>query len=868
VSSPRPQRAYCSTSMAPPVFFTADPTGRGPAPPDQAGASTEWLTSVFEKALFVSQDDRKLLFVRARTRANGAPVIVLTGATDATAASSEVDVSLAALRDTSASPHIAKVFLSVFNTAISLADEEVTATRARTGDSTVQKIIVARLKSDGVTTTRTQSTLNVASFLSLVAPKLTSVELVLQVEQDGGGAPPQVPAAAGMFPCARLRKLAALGAVVGLFAAGEPCMTWEDAAEFFSAAMGRQVTGRVAVASAATKLESKLVANSKTKAALKTALEVVRAAGPELSMAERGEMLAAQGIPSATPSPAAQARPAAKRKERAGRQPTVQVVEDEPSDGEGGEDGDESQGSDSYGSEEDDEADDPAPPATAPQAPRPGAHGQAAAEQRAGASAGASSGSSRKKKKSARRSGGVGSPETDLARLTPAGWKASQVARVLFSDPLLSEAATYAARPQGDSDSDPDDVAQQRVAFAVRRLKAISGVDWIPKEQVSSKRALQTVREQVFHLIASGPPGRRRDAGQAQPQMSHALVPADPMRRVLVDVEAPEPVVTLSTGAPDLASEFKAGAALPDVVERLHAGSGLLTFASGDDVGAGIRSAPEHLRLDLARAVGSNGRVDAAGERASSQNSMPSVVARMTRALVLEVKEALKRQPNADEAGFQHLYDKPARKLAEAAVCGQFSLQDYAREVAVVKGSRAPKSGSMAELKAAWRYLRVALAATASPLYNMQTTDVGLCSIDNRLGSTAESLGLEVAGVQGWLRRVLDTWSCTVAEFRQGGLEVPSLAACVQLHETNFQFRALTASVKEELGITSADAGRTGKGRNNGEASSSQHRGGKSRRSRDDQYRLHRHRLHRCHPQLGGEAGEPAGRRFHPPHPS
>jgi len=187
VSSPREQRADHSTSMAPPVFFTTDPTGRGPAPPDQGGASAAWLAAVFEKALFVSQADRKFLFVRACTRASGEPVLVLAGATDATATSSEIEVPLAALRDTSVSPHIAKVFLSLFHSAISLADEEVTATRARAGDATVQKLVVARLKSDGVAVTRTQSTLNVASFLSLVAPKLTTVELVLPVEHGGGG---------------------------------------------------------------------------------------------------------------------------------------------------------------------------------------------------------------------------------------------------------------------------------------------------------------------------------------------------------------------------------------------------------------------------------------------------------------------------------------------------------------------------------------------------------------------------------------------------------------------------------------------------------------------------------------------------------
>eukprot|EP00327_Prymnesium_parvum_P009739 CAMPEP_0184391484 /NCGR_PEP_ID=MMETSP0007-20130409/14136_1 /TAXON_ID=97485 /ORGANISM="Prymnesium parvum, Strain Texoma1" /LENGTH=183 /DNA_ID=CAMNT_0026741611 /DNA_START=76 /DNA_END=628 /DNA_ORIENTATION=+ len=41
--------------MAPPAFFTADPTGRGPEPPGPDGVTPAWLASVFEKALFVTQ---------------------------------------------------------------------------------------------------------------------------------------------------------------------------------------------------------------------------------------------------------------------------------------------------------------------------------------------------------------------------------------------------------------------------------------------------------------------------------------------------------------------------------------------------------------------------------------------------------------------------------------------------------------------------------------------------------------------------------------------------------------------------------------------------------------------------------------------
>ncbi|KAL1500528.1 hypothetical protein AB1Y20_013184 [Prymnesium parvum] len=117
----------------------------------------------------------------------------------------------------------------------------------------------------------------------------------------------------------------------------------------------------------------------------------------------------------------------------------------------------------------------------------------------------------------------------------------------------------------------------------------------------------------------------------------------------------------------------------------------------------------------------------------------------------------------------------------------------------------------------------------------MQMTDVGLHRIDNRLGSTAASLSLDASLVQGWLHRVLETWSSSVERFRHGeAAGVPSLAECVLIHETHFKFTALTASVKEEIGAASSDTQRGGKQRGDGEASPA-YRGGKSRRGRGDQ---------------------------------
>lgn len=78
-----------------------------------------------------------------------------------------------------------------------------------------------------------------------------------------------------------------------------------------------------------------------------------------------------------------------------------------------------------------------------------------------------------------------------------------------------------------------------------------------------------------------------------------------------------------------LSSELQLGAVTADVAERLHRQAAAIPSASAGDVGAGIRMAPEELREDLARAVGSNGRVDATGERSQLRTTLPAAVKRL-----------------------------------------------------------------------------------------------------------------------------------------------------------------------------------------------------------------------------------------------
>ncbi|KAL3922658.1 MAG: hypothetical protein SGPRY_004480 [Prymnesium sp.] len=183
----------------------------------------------------------------------------------------------------------------------------------------------------------------------------------------------------------------------------------------------------------------------------------------------------------------------------------------------------------------------------------------------------------------------------------------------------------------------------------------------------------------------------------------------------------------------------------------------------------------------LARAVGSNARVDAAGERATVRTSLPGVVKRICVALVSAVQKTHTRIPTRDDVGLKHLALDAARKLAAAAVVGKLSLPDFSKEARGILGHGghgAPAKGSLEELRAAWRLMRAALLAVASPLYGQSEFDDG-CS--------------------GSAMRVMESWENACVEFRQAGAATPELSRCIQEHDQYLNWTAATATVKEEL---------------------------------------------------------------------
>ena len=103
--------------------------------------------------------------------------------------------------------------------------------------------------------------------------------------------------------------------------------------------------------------------------------------------------------------------------------------------------------------------------------------------------------------------------------------------------------------------------------------------------------------------------------------------------------------------------------------------------------------APESLRDDLVRAVGSNGRVDVTGERSHVRTALPAAVKRMGAAFTDSVQQCLLELPSSDESGMQYINPPAARKLAAAAVSGQLRVVDFVKETRILLGSGSSPEG-------------------------------------------------------------------------------------------------------------------------------------------------------------------------------
>lgn len=172
-----------------------------------------------------------------------------------------------------------------------------------------------------------------------------------------------------------------------------------------------------------------------------------------------------------------------------------------------------------------------------------------------------------------------------------------------------------------------------------------------------------------------------------------------------------------------------------------------------------------HLRPS-ARALGSNGRVDAPGEKQPKLASLPVPVREMHAALVGRVQHQLLKVPSAEEEGFMYLTSTMARKLAASALAGQLKLVEFMAAPRLLLRAAAPEKGSLDELREAWALLRVALVAVREEIYSMSSSDAGVMRMEAKMHATAKSLRIIAKDLERWIRRVLESWELLCHDFR------------------------------------------------------------------------------------------------------
>ena len=398
-----------------------------------------------------------------------------------------------------------------------------------------------------------------------------------------------------------------------------------------------------------------------------------------------------------------------------------------------------------------------------------------------------------------------------LTKLVPrdASMTALQTVRLFFDEASVRELAGCAEVPPESVTAGHEARYTGRYTGAIQRLILIVGDDWVPPRPPRHEAALEEVVEAVFELVrahgaASTRPGAA--AGATKSSVSQGVFDDD-------DGNVSKPGVVMEA---DQALD-----AVPSAVAAsLYAGRVGLP-ASVDDPVIAMRAVSDAvLRQDLARAVGSNGKVDAPGETAASRRNLLPAVHLVRRQAWARVVQCLHDCADSDQQGRQSLADSTAHALAKAAVMGHFTWASFVAASKEVHAEATSQKGSLEEMADAFLLLEAAWAPVIEILFG-KTRDAGLEALRAYTSSKArqqmaklspdlrqkhmEKLNVWLLGVLRAYRRAMETW-------RHGAAAEPSVMACVQQQQQHYQFNSAVAAMWSEMPAQQQQAGRTQRG--------------------------------------------------------
>ncbi|KAL3925836.1 MAG: hypothetical protein SGPRY_003558 [Prymnesium sp.] len=342
-----------------------------------------------------------------------------------------------------------------------------------------------------------------------------------------------------------------------------------------------------------------------------------------------------------------------------------------------------------------------------------------------------------------------------LDRITPPNTSLIEVAKIFFSNSTIRSVAKLDDAIQDSVHTDEIPAMALRYGFALQRLILAVGDKWLSPSPPESLAALRVLREVLLDQLSSQPYVSPSSSGPVEHKIKR---PRDHPSSSESDDEPDDSQARHVAKTPDA----QVGAVSSEVARRLNKRAAHIHFEPHERVRDGILRAPADLRWDLARAIGSMGKVDA---------------------------------PVEDESGLMYLTPAVARKLASAAVAGQIKLSDFLAASRSLMGSAASDKGSLDELlREGWALAKVALLSVGSEIYDLEPMDTGIHRIQAKIHATAKAIRIDSQDLASWIKRVLETWEQQVHDFRLLESSPPSFQRSVEMHE-NFVARISTAAV-------------------------------------------------------------------------
>jgi len=333
-----------------------------------------------------------------------------------------------------------------------------------------------------------------------------------------------------------------------------------------------------------------------------------------------------------------------------------------------------------------------------------------------------------------------------------------------------------------------------RVLFEPQQLRDTAGCDEVPAVVHAHQRARLHARYDLAAQAVLSRAGQAFIAAAKWPQTLDELAIlseqiAHELRRATTATTA------IAADRPELTKEGKPAEALTaasrvcavsaDVAMRLHSNNAALPLpeATCD----GISAAPSRLRADLARAIRSNGKVDAAGEVTLSRKSIPARAHAWRSQCEQKVEAAIEATARADLSDQATFGAGATAELAQQALRGDISIDAFESAAVKAFAHLGLKAGTEEALGRTVDVLEAALSALFTFLGDTEAR-TALAAVKHGLQPGGVGAVIAIAKRKLWVNKVFTTYAAGLTRWRRAGAERPSLAASVESCQAGLNF--------------------------------------------------------------------------------